>query len=167
MTDFLHLQALKTAVENLTVIPSGPIPPNPAELLGSTRMRDILDALGAEADVIIIDTPPALVVTDSVVLADASDGVLLVASATKSTRRDLKRLMAMYDAAEVPVLGAVLNRAAVFAWPGRGLRVVLRSAPSRARPRRPPEPASGGPTDVDLRDPKPPWAERKPKSSSL
>ena len=112
MSEFLRLLAVNTAIENLTVIPAGPTPPNPAELLGSARMREALDALAERADVIIIDTPPALVVTDSVVLADASDGVLLVMSADKSTRRDLKRLIAVYETADVPVLGTVLNRVA-------------------------------------------------------
>jgi len=111
MSEFLHLLSVSTAIENLTVIPAGPTPPNPAELLGSARMRETLDALSATADVIIIDTPPALVVTDSVVLADAADGVLIVMSAAKSTRRDLKRLIAVYETAGVAVLGTVLNRA--------------------------------------------------------
>ena len=111
MIEFVRLQSMKTSHDNLLIIPGGPIPPNPAELLGSTRMREVLDALGTYADVIIIDTPPALVVTDSIVLAVASDGVLIVASARKSTRRDLQRLMTMYEAVDVPVLGTVLNRA--------------------------------------------------------
>ncbi len=111
VTEFLRLLAVPTSIDNLTLIPAGPIPPNPAELLGSTRMREFLDSLAVNAEVIIIDTPPALVVTDSVALADASDGVLIVMAADKSTRRDLKRLMDIYETAEVPVLGAVLNRA--------------------------------------------------------
>jgi Mrp family chromosome partitioning ATPase len=106
----VKLQCIATALENLIVIPGGPIPPNPAELLGSTLMREILDVLEAGADMIVIDTPPALLVTDSIVLADASDGVLLVASATSSTRRQLKKLLAIYDTAGVRVLGSVLNR---------------------------------------------------------
>ena len=111
LNEFLRLLAIRTGVDNLTVIPAGPMPPNPAELLGSARMRETLDALSEHADVIIIDTPPALVVTDSVVLAGAADGVVLVISAAKSNTRDLKRLMAIYGTADVPVLGAVLNRA--------------------------------------------------------
>ena len=110
MPEFLRLLALNTRINNLTLIPAGPMPPNPAELLGSARMRETLDALGAKADVLIIDTPPALVVTDSVALAGASDGVLIVLSAGKSTRSDLKRLMAIYETADVSVLGTVLNR---------------------------------------------------------
>jgi polysaccharide biosynthesis transport protein len=105
------MQSIRPGIENLVIIPGGATPPNPAELLGSTRMREVLDVLSHYADVVIIDTPPALIVTDSVVLSDAADGVLLVASAAKSTRRDLKRLMAIYAAADVPVLGMVLNRA--------------------------------------------------------
>jgi Mrp family chromosome partitioning ATPase len=111
VSEFVRLLAIPTTIENLTLIPAGPVPPNPAELLGSTRMREALDALAVNAEVIIIDTPPALVVTDSVALADASDGTLIVMSADKSTRADLKRLMDIYASAEVPVLGVVLNRA--------------------------------------------------------
>ena len=111
IAEFLKLQAIDAGVANLVVIPGGPTPPNPAELLGSTQMREVLDVLSTYFDVIIIDTPPALIVTDSVVLSDAADGVLVVASHAKSTRRDLKRLMATYEAADVPVLGTVLNRA--------------------------------------------------------
>jgi len=65
-------------VENLSFLPSGPIPPSPADLLGSERMRDLLDELGARFDIIVVDSPPALSVTDPVVLSQYVPGVLMV-----------------------------------------------------------------------------------------
>ncbi len=111
LAEFLRAQTVNTAINNLTVLPGGPPPPNPAELLGSSRMFEILDLLEAQADIVIIDTPPALVVTDAVVLARIADGVLIVAAAAQTRRRDLKRLVGLYDSLDVPVLGTVLNRA--------------------------------------------------------
>jgi len=65
-------------VENLSFLPSGPIPPSPADLLGSDRMRDLLDELGARFDIIVVDSPPALSVTDPVVLSQYVPGVVMV-----------------------------------------------------------------------------------------
>ncbi len=64
-----HLQ--ETGIENLRVLPSGPLPPNPSELLGSQKMRGLLEQIKEEADIVVFDTPPILPVTDAVVLAPA------------------------------------------------------------------------------------------------
>jgi capsular exopolysaccharide synthesis family protein len=85
----LPLQA--TAIEGLSVLTSGPLPPNPAELMGSRRMDEIVVSLVEEADQVFFDTPPVVAVTDAAVLATKVDGVLLVISAGK-TRRELARL---------------------------------------------------------------------------
>ncbi|WP_162878453.1 CpsD/CapB family tyrosine-protein kinase, partial [Klebsiella pneumoniae] len=69
-----------TAQDKLWVLPSGPIPPNPSELLGSKGMKTLLEQAKDEYDVIIIDTPPVLAVTDAQVLANLADGVVLVVS---------------------------------------------------------------------------------------
>ena len=101
---------LLTPVENLSVIPSGPLPPNPSEILGSKRMESFIEDLKLRADVIIFDSPPLLTVTDSNVLSTKVDGVVLVADCG-STRRD-----AIQKAAEslrkvgAQILGTVLNR---------------------------------------------------------
>src|SRR5262249_36299244 len=73
-----------TAVAGLRVLTSGPLPPNPAELLGSKRMQDLLARLKENADVVVIDSPPATAVVDSIILATETDGVILVIRANKT-----------------------------------------------------------------------------------
>jgi len=79
-----------TGVEGLSVLTSGPLPPNPADLLGSRRMADVIAALAGRADQVLFDTPPVVAVTDAAVLATKVDGVLLVISAGR-TRREYAR----------------------------------------------------------------------------
>jgi non-specific protein-tyrosine kinase len=80
----------ETGVVGLSVLTSGPLPPNPAELMGSRRMEGVIAALAAQADQRFFDTPPVVAVTDAAVLATKVDGVLLVISAGK-TRREYAR----------------------------------------------------------------------------
>ncbi len=97
---------------NLRILTTGPLPPNPAELLGAERMRAILDRLKAEADLVILDGPPLQVVTDSVILSSFVDGTLLVIAAGRS-RRDAVRVSGdLLARAHARVLGAVLQGAA-------------------------------------------------------
>ena len=94
---------------NFDVIPAGVIPPNPAELLGSSKMETVLESLSAQYDYIIMDAPPALLVTDAAVLSNVADGVLFVVSydnVTVETARKAKRNM---EAANANVIGAVCN----------------------------------------------------------
>jgi capsular exopolysaccharide synthesis family protein len=93
MMDEAALAALPlkaTGVEGLTVLTSGPLPPNPAEVMGSRRMAEVIAALAEQADQVFFDTPPVVAVTDAAVLATKVDGVLLVIGAGK-TRRDVAR----------------------------------------------------------------------------
>lgn len=103
-----HLK--KTTVERLEVLNSGARPPNPSELLGSERMKEILDRLAARADVIILDGMPLLPVADSVVLSTQVNGVLLVADAGKTRRADLRKALNKLNKAGVHILGGILNR---------------------------------------------------------
>ncbi|MEP6625845.1 MAG: polysaccharide biosynthesis tyrosine autokinase, partial [Acidimicrobiia bacterium] len=105
---------LRTPVDNLLVLPAGPEPANPAELLDSRAMADLLADLGAFADVIIIDAPPMLPVSDAVGLARHADGVVLVAAVGESDRRALRRISLML-AAHPRVLGIVVNKVAASA----------------------------------------------------
>jgi capsular exopolysaccharide synthesis family protein len=99
----------ETAVPNLRLLSSGPLPPNPSELLGSRRMAEVLTQLKAEADIILLDAPPIIAVADAAILAARADGVLLVVQANK-TRRDLaKRAKAALEKANANLLGVVLN----------------------------------------------------------
>jgi len=97
-------------VPNLHVLTSGPLPPNPAELLGSRRMEAILVALKQRADIVLLDTPPCLSLTDAVVLAGRADGTILVAE-WGATRMDaLVQETATLKQVGATILGVVLNK---------------------------------------------------------
>jgi capsular exopolysaccharide synthesis family protein len=96
---------------NLSVVTSGPIPPNSSELLGSTQMRHLVDLLRREYDVIIMDTPPILPVTDAVVASLLADGVILVVQAGKTRNGEVRHAQEVLEAAHANLLGVVLNRA--------------------------------------------------------
>jgi succinoglycan biosynthesis transport protein ExoP len=100
---------LHTRIPNLDVIPCGSIPPNPSELLGSTRMATLLNALRKDYVHILIDSPPSTAVTDAVVLSKSVDGVILVISAGHTAREIVKNGVAQFGAVGAPILGAVLN----------------------------------------------------------
>jgi capsular exopolysaccharide synthesis family protein len=94
---------------DLTVMAAGPIPPNPAELLGSWRAKDVFGAVRSHFDVILVDTPPVLAVTDPVVAAQFADGVLLVARARKTRRSELSAALELLQRSNTRVIGCVLN----------------------------------------------------------
>ncbi|HEY0070419.1 MAG TPA: CpsD/CapB family tyrosine-protein kinase [Chloroflexia bacterium] len=110
-TPRVHHPLQPTQVENLHVLTSGPIPPNPAEILGSQRMTEVLAMLRDTAEYVLIDTPPIIAVTDAAVLSPRVDGVLLVINAGK-TRRDLAvKARDMLQQVNAHLLGVVLNNA--------------------------------------------------------
>src|SRR5262245_20681334 len=96
-------------LDNLHIIEAGPIPPNPSELLSTQAMTDFLRAVAAEYDVVLVDTPPILPVTDSAIVAGKADGVLLVYQAGKVGRLVLKRAKTHLESARAQVWGVVLN----------------------------------------------------------
>ena len=98
-----------TAQDKLWVLPSGPIPPNPSELLGSKGMQTLLEQAKDEYDVIILDTPPVLAVTDAQVLANLADGVVLVVSSGKTETDAAKKAKELLESAKAKILGVVLN----------------------------------------------------------
>jgi len=100
----------KTSVPNLSLLASGPTPPNPAELSGSRRMREMLDALSERFDVIVIDSPPVLAVSDAGALASIVDGVLLIVGSGAVPRPALRRAKDAIEAVHGRIVGAVLNR---------------------------------------------------------
>lgn len=103
--------ARETSVPNLRVIPAGPLPPNPSELLGSQRMDKVIEVLKSEADFVLFDCPPILAVTDAAVLARKVDGVLLVVSAGKTKREHAARAKLLLDKVNANILGVALNNA--------------------------------------------------------
>lgn len=103
-----HLQP--TEIENLKLLPSGPVPPNPSELLGSQRMGHLIQALANEADIVIFDSPPVLAVTDAAVMARQVDGVLIVTDAGRTKEGALANATAELQKTGANVLGVALNR---------------------------------------------------------
>jgi capsular exopolysaccharide synthesis family protein len=103
---------LDVGVENLLLIPSGPLPPNPADILGSRKMEQAIAAFRERADVILFDAPPVVAVTDAAVLGTKVDGVLLVVSAGRTRREHAQRAKELLERVHVRIIGAVLNEAA-------------------------------------------------------
>ncbi len=99
----------ETPVPNLKLLPSGPLPPNPSELLGSRRMEEIIATLRERADLVLFDAPPIIAVTDAAVLASKVDGVLLVIRAGTTKRDHAQRAKALLEKVNARLVGAVLN----------------------------------------------------------
>lgn len=98
-----------TDVPNLSIILSGPIPPNPSELLASTKMDHLLEELRERFAYVIFDSPPVLAVTDAVVLATRADGVVLCVHGGQTPRELVQRAAERLRQGKIPVLGAILN----------------------------------------------------------
>src|SRR4029453_12060606 len=97
------------AVPNLSVLPAGIPPPNPSELLSGERARRLVDVLGHTYGVVVIDCPPVLPVTDSLVIARMADTTLLVTSANRTSKRSLVRAVEQLRQVDAPLVGTVLN----------------------------------------------------------
>jgi succinoglycan biosynthesis transport protein ExoP len=95
--------------ETLSILPSGPTPPNPSELLGSQQMADLLTTLANHYDIVVVDAPPLLPVTDAAVLASAADGAVLVLRHGKTRREEAERAIQALAAVNAKLLGTVLN----------------------------------------------------------
>jgi len=98
-----------TPIANLKVLTSGPLPPNPSELLGSRRMTRVLEVLRDAADTVLFDAPPVVAVSDAALLAPRVDGVLLVVDAGQTRRDWARRARAQLEKVNARVLGVVLN----------------------------------------------------------
>jgi succinoglycan biosynthesis transport protein ExoP len=101
---------LETGVDNLWLLPSGHIPPNPSELLGSERMAAVVEELKEYADVVLFDAPPTLVVADAVILSSKVDGVLMVNDAGSTRRHAAGKAVEELRRVKANLLGVVLNR---------------------------------------------------------
>lgn len=102
--------ALPTEVVNLHIVPTGPLPPNPAELLGSQRMKHWLEAAKQQYDIVVMDGPPVEPVADGRVLATLADASILVVAPSLSTRRALRHTKTALDSIGARVLGVIVNK---------------------------------------------------------
>ena len=106
-----HIQ--DTDIENLRLVASGPIPPNPSELLGSQKMADMLAFLREQADMVLVDAPPVIAVTDASVLASQVDGCTLVLDSGTVRPEMAQRAKELLTNANGTILGVILNRAEI------------------------------------------------------
>ncbi|SFF16780.1 capsular exopolysaccharide family [Paenibacillus algorifonticola] len=101
---------MDTMVEHLSVITSGPIPPNPSEMLGSNKMKALVQEWKNHYDVILFDTPPVLAVTDALIVSAFCDGVVLVVLAGKVKKEMVKKMKANLDRVQAQIVGVVMNK---------------------------------------------------------
>ncbi len=99
----------KTFLDNLFLITSGALPPNPSELLASKKMEEVLDKLREEFDLVVIDTPPVIAVTDAAVLSTKVDGTILVVASGQTNRDALARAHTVLESVDSSLLGTLLN----------------------------------------------------------
>lgn len=100
---------IPTGVENLDIIPCGPIPPNPSEILGSKKMNVLLEGLKKKYNRIVMDSPPLTAVTDAVILSQNADGMVMVIRVGETPRQVVQNGLAQIQSVNGHVLGAVLN----------------------------------------------------------
>jgi capsular exopolysaccharide synthesis family protein len=96
--------------DNLYVLASGQIPPNPSELLGSDEMKHLIERLEQTFDTVVVDAPPLLPVTDAAVLSQHVGGVVVVVGTQKLKAQDLRKSLAALELVDANMLGVVLNR---------------------------------------------------------
>jgi len=99
----------ETSVENLYILPSGNLPPNPSEMLGSKKMREIYQALTQQYDKIFFDAPPIIAVTDASLLARLCDGLVVVVKSGVTHNEALDQVQNIVQQIKLPMLGAVIN----------------------------------------------------------
>ncbi len=131
--------------DRLYVLASGPLPPNPSELLSSRRAREVLASLRAEAEVVLIDSPPVLPVSDAMIIAGLVDVTLIVCAADRTSTRDVTRAVEQLRQVEAPLVGAILNGAGPeSAYGGKYGYDTLEPAPGSAKgPAKAGRPAKG------------------------
>ncbi|HEV7448118.1 MAG TPA: polysaccharide biosynthesis tyrosine autokinase [Steroidobacteraceae bacterium] len=110
----------KGMLGSLDVLPSGPVPPNPAELLGSVPMRDFMDAVSGLYEYVVLDSPPLLPVTDGAVIGRVVDGSIFVASYSKVTRHQVQAATAVLNQAGAHFIGAVFSMVRMHSNAGYG-----------------------------------------------
>ncbi len=102
---------IQTGIDGLQLLPSGPLPPTPADLLGGQRMGEVIGLLRARASYVLFDGPPVLAVTDAALLGSQLDGVLLVIRAGHTRREHAARAREALERVHVRIVGAVLDNA--------------------------------------------------------
>ena len=96
-------------IDNLSFISCGAVPPNPAELLGSPKMKELINAMRSQYEFVVIDTPPVIPVTDPVIVGTQVEGMIMVVQAGRTQRGIVKRAMEMLEQGHTNLIGHVLT----------------------------------------------------------
>lgn len=129
----------ETHFSGVKVMTAGPLPPNPAELLGSQAMGQLMNSLKNDVELVIIDTPPVVAVTDAAVVAAQVDGIILVISAGATKIELIKKAKELLSNVKANILGVVLNKMAVvgqgyyYYYTDEGQKKKKRKSPSSAK----------------------------------
>lgn len=107
LKDIVH----KTSIENIWLIPSGPIPPNPSELLNSKKMKTMIEELKKKNDFVLIDSPPVLAVVDPLIISSLADGVVLVIQPEKTEREPFLKAVEELKRDKAKIIGVLFNKA--------------------------------------------------------
>jgi len=99
------------SIPNLTVIPAGTVPPNPAVLIGTQKMVELIKKLKNDFDVVLFDTPPITMVAETLDIARAMDGVLLLVDMADSSTRAIRHMAGLLEGKDLPILGFIVNKA--------------------------------------------------------
>jgi capsular exopolysaccharide synthesis family protein len=105
----LQKAMVSTDIENLFILPAGTIPPNPSELLSSQKMKHLIQEMKKSCDLVILDCPPVITVTDAAVLAAEADCVVLVIQSGKTDREAARRAKSLLTNVKARIAGTVLN----------------------------------------------------------
>jgi capsular exopolysaccharide synthesis family protein len=108
-TTALDRVVLQTSIENLSFLPSGPLPPNPVEILDSKRFASAVEEMKTKFDTVIFDSPPSLTLVDALVMARFTEGLLLVVRSFSTSKGAARQLVEMVRRANLRLLGVVLN----------------------------------------------------------
>jgi len=100
---------IETKQSNLFILPSGVLPPNPIELINSNRMQEIINLLEEEFDMVIFDTPPVVLLSDSIIMGSMCDGVIVVIRSGTTNKKTLEIAMELLKKANTHVIGTILN----------------------------------------------------------
>ncbi|MGM0340151.1 CpsD/CapB family tyrosine-protein kinase [Enterococcus sp. AZ007] len=100
---------IETNIENLYLMPSGPTPPNPSELLSSRRMQELVDTLSESFDLVIFDMPPVVTVTDAQIMSSYVDGTILVVRERKTNKQAILEAKKLLDMVQAKIIGVVYN----------------------------------------------------------
>lgn len=109
LADKIRQYIVQVGEENLWMLPSGRIPPNPTEFLANKRMKALLEILRGEFDIVLLDSPPAATMSDAKIMARYCDGIIMVVRAGSTHVEEIRRAKEQLDSVQAPIVGAVLN----------------------------------------------------------